>query len=267
MYELDEIKSSKGMHMAHLNIRSLSNKWENFKLHFSDENLHVLGVSETWLNDSLPNELFELSKNYILCRLDRSWKDIGTANIKKGGGVGLYIDSNLNSSDKDFNRFYCSNEHVECQWVSIKQNHSKLMLIGNLYRPPQGDVDNFIQYLENVFDDIEIDNIELFIMGDFNIDFLDKKDPKCKKLVELIKPLGLGQIIKEPTQPTINRGTCLDLFITNCDNISKAGACNINISGHLPILLTQKKIKTTQKRCTFTGRSYRNNNKDIFQYN
>ena len=119
MYELDEIKSSKGMHMAHLNIRSLSNKWENFKLQFSDKNLHVLGVSETWLNESLPNELFELSTNYILYRLDRCWKDIGSANIKKGGGVGLYVNSNLNSSNKDFNRFNCSNKHVECQWVSI----------------------------------------------------------------------------------------------------------------------------------------------------
>ena len=142
-----------------------------------------------------------------------------------------------------------------------------MILIGNLYRPPQGDVDQFIQYLEKVFDDIETDNIELFIMGDFNIDFLDKKDPKCKKLMELIKPLGLRQIIKEPTRLTINRGTCLDLFITNCDNISKAGVCNINISDHLPILLTHKKIKTPKKRCTFTGRSYRNYNKDIFQQN
>ena len=68
MYGLDEIKNSKGMHMAHLNIRSLQNKWENFKLHFMNSNLHVLGVSETWLNDKLPNEMFNLSRKFLFYR-------------------------------------------------------------------------------------------------------------------------------------------------------------------------------------------------------
>ena len=72
-----------------------------------------------------------------------------------------------------------------------------------MYRPPQGDIDSFIQHLENVFDNIDLDNIELFIMGDLNVDFLDKKDPKCKKLIELIKPLGLRQVIKNPFKTMI----------------------------------------------------------------
>ena len=136
-----------------------------------------------------------------------------------------------------------------------------------MYRPPQGDIEVFVQYLENVFDDIELDNIELFLMGDFNIDCLDKKDPKCKKLMDLIKPLGLRQLIKEPTRPTIDRSSCLDLFITNCDNISKSGVCDIIISGHLPILLTRKRAKSFKKKCTFIGRSYRRYNKNTFQQN
>ena len=136
-----------------------------------------------------------------------------------------------------------------------------------MYRPPQGDIDLFIDYLENVFDEIDLDSIELFLMGDFNIDFLDKKDGKCKKLLELIKPLGLRQLIKEPTRPTLNRSSCLDLFITNCDNISKSGVCDINISDHIPILLTRKRVKLPKKKCNFLGRSYRNYNKDLFQQN
>ena len=192
-------------------------------------------------------------------------KDPDSLTIKKGGGVGLYIDSNLRSSDKEFEKLNCSNKHIECQWVTIKQNHGKLVLIGNLYRPPQGDINNFIQYMENVLDSIEIDDIELFLMGDFNIDFLDKKDPKCKRVVELIKPLGFRQLNKEPTRPTLHTNSCLDLINTNCDNISKSGVINMNISDHLPILLTRKKIKTIKKKCTFTGRSYRHYNNDIFQ--
>ena len=48
MYELGEIKNSKGMHMVHFNIRSLTNKWENFKANFKDKNIHVLGISTTY---------------------------------------------------------------------------------------------------------------------------------------------------------------------------------------------------------------------------
>ena len=179
--------------------------------------------------------------------------------------MGLFIDSSLYSSDTNFARLNRSTKHIESQWVSIKQNHSKIILIGNMYRPPQGDVDIFIQYLENVFDDIDLDKTEIFLMGDFNIDFLDKKDVKCKKLIDMIKPLGLRQLIKEPTRVTLDRNSCLDLFLTNCDNISKAGVCDINMSDHLPILLTRKRMKTNKKKSNFTGRSYRRYEKNIFQ--
>ena len=231
---------------------------------FEDNNLHVIGISESWLHDSLPNGMFELP-NHNLYRLDRNWKDIDARNIKKGGGVGLFINKNLHSNDKDFEKLNCSSKHIECQWVSIKQNNCKKILIGNLYRPPQGDIDSFIRYLETVFDIIEINNVELFLMGDFNIDFMDKKDFKCKKLLELMKPLDLRQLIKEPTRPTIHKSSCLDLIFTNCDNICKAGVINMNISDHLPILLTRKNIKIAKPKCTFTGRSYRIYNKDNFQ--
>ena len=102
MYGLDEIKNSKGMHMAHINVRSLMSKWEHFKTTFKNSNLHVLGVSETWLNGNLTNQLFELSSNYIFYRNDRSWTDDNNATIKKGGGVGLFMNSDILSSDTDY---------------------------------------------------------------------------------------------------------------------------------------------------------------------
>ena len=94
--------------------------------------------------------MFELS-NYNLYSLDGSWKDIDSRNIKKGGGVGLYINSNLHSNDKDLKHLNCSSKHIECQGVSIKQNNCKLILIVNLYKLPQGNIDNFIWYLEKCF--------------------------------------------------------------------------------------------------------------------
>ena len=34
MYDLDEIRNLKGLHLAHLNVRSLANKWDNVKANF-----------------------------------------------------------------------------------------------------------------------------------------------------------------------------------------------------------------------------------------
>ena len=58
MYGLNDIKNSKGLHIAHLNIRSLMNKWETFKIQLGDNNLHIIGISESWLNDMIPSNLF-----------------------------------------------------------------------------------------------------------------------------------------------------------------------------------------------------------------
>ena len=71
MYGLNYIEMAKGMHIAHLKVSSLVNKWEVFKTQFMSSNLHSLGLSETWLNAKLPNELFELPNEFTLVRNDR----------------------------------------------------------------------------------------------------------------------------------------------------------------------------------------------------
>ena len=83
MYDLNDIYTAKGIHLAHLNIRSLPNKWEVFKTQFMSSNLHILGVSETWLNDKLPSEMFKLSNEYSLIRNYRKWTDERTLETKK----------------------------------------------------------------------------------------------------------------------------------------------------------------------------------------
>ena len=52
------------------------------------------------------------------------------------------------------------------------------MVIGNIYRPPQGNIDNFTQVLEDTLNSIDLNRTELYLMGDFNIDMLDKNFDK-----------------------------------------------------------------------------------------
>ena len=84
-------------------------------------------------------------------------------------------------------------------------------------------------------------------------------------MISLIKPSGLSQTIKNTTRYSRDKDSILDVFITNSNNIYDVGVCDINISDHQMILMTKGKSKTIPKKCTFTGRSYRNYNKNDFQ--
>ena len=265
MYGLNDIKEAKGIHIAHINVRSIANKWELLKINFMSANLHVLGLSETWLNGGLPNELYTLSNDYTLLRNDRSWLDDSGSQIKKGGGVAMYIKKNLDFSETSHSHLNTSNVNLESQWISIKQKNSKLILLGNVYRPPQGNIDAFIHVLETILSSLDLSKIELYIMGDINIDFNDKKNVSTKKIISSIKPYGLNQIIKNTTRYSRDKDSLIDVFITNSNCISNSGVCDVNISDHQMILLTRKRIRTRKRKCTFMGRSYRKYNKNEFQ--
>ena len=56
------------------------------------------------------------------------------------------------------------------------------MVIVNIYRPPQGNIELFIESLEIRLSNLNLDRVELFIMGDFNIDFLEKNNTNYKKI-------------------------------------------------------------------------------------
>ena len=265
MYDLNEICTAKGMHLAHFNIRSLVNKWDTFKIQCLSSNLHFIGLSETWLSDKLPNEIIELSNEYTLLRNDRKWCDEGFTEPKKGGGVAIYIKNNVNFSDTTYSHFNTSNINIESQWVLVTLPNSEPILVGNVYRPPQGSVDAFIQALDNIFNEIDATKFEIYIIGDINIDMSDKQNESQRKFVNFFKPLGLCQIIKSPTRFSTTKNSILDVCVTNSDFIKKSGVCDVNLSDHQMILITRKKTKFPKKKCTFTGRSYRKYNKNEFQ--
>ena len=121
VYGLDDIKNSKGIHIAHLNVRSILNKWETFQTQFENSNTHILGLSETWLNDRIPPNFLKLSNDFTFLRNDRNWIENNSNNIKKGRGVGLFINSKLNFCDLTFAESNWSKRDIECHWVTVRQ--------------------------------------------------------------------------------------------------------------------------------------------------
>lgn len=56
-FDLDSIKRTKGLKIVHVNTRSLLPKFPLFKDDFLDDKLDIIMVSETWVQQGLPNNL------------------------------------------------------------------------------------------------------------------------------------------------------------------------------------------------------------------
>lgn len=47
--------------------------------------------------------------------------------------------------------------------------YNKGIIVGVIYRPPNGDINLFGDYIENIFNKFNVPNKSVYIMGDFNI--------------------------------------------------------------------------------------------------
>ena len=256
--------NGKGLHFMHLNIRSLfnKNKFDMFKQQMSQSNIDVLCLSETWLKRALPSNIINIS-GYTVTRLDRSWEENG--HIKKGGGICMYIKNNLNFSDNSFCELNLSTINIEIHWISIKLTNLREIVIGNVYRPPQGDLKTFYRHINLCLDKLTSkNNRDIFMMGDFNINIDKASNKESKDLINLFNSFGLKQLIRETTRYGA-KNSCIDLIFTNSDYISKSGTLDLNFSDHQAVYVTRKKNKIINKKITFKGRSYKNYNKDLFQ--
>ena len=100
----DDRFKNKGLHLLHLNIRSLfcKNKFDMFKQQMTDSGIDVIGLSETWLKNGMHSNFVNIN-GYNLLRLDRNWSENGQ--LKKGGGVCLYVEDNILFSDNELTQW------------------------------------------------------------------------------------------------------------------------------------------------------------------
>ena len=253
----------KGLRVGCLNVRSLYNVFDLVKTTFQHSEFHVLGFSETWLNQNIDSSLVAM-ENYVLHRQDRKFVNVNNE-IKKGGGICLYVDKNIKTKSIHLNDANVSSCNIECQWIELCLEKQRNIVIGNLYRPPNGDPDEFIEYLENSIEGFNLDNKDLIICGDVNIDVLDKTNESTKKLIEFLSQTGLTNLIKTPTRFSNNKNSCIDHIYSNSYSIIDSGVLDVNISDHEFVYMVRKKLKSVHTKSEFTGRSYVNYIPDEFK--
>ena len=201
----------KGLKVLFWNTRSIYNKIDSVRLEITKTQPDILNISETWLNDSINNIEVDIP-GYNLLRYDRGRDELG--NIKRGGGLCTFVKIGLLCTELP--EYTIADKNIELSTVKYKLPFTRDIYVLNVYRPPNGDIDVFVDCIQQCTTELrDARNCDIFIGGDMNIDMLRPNTQSYKKISKFNKLNQLRQLIKTTTRPDSN--TCLDLIITNCD--------------------------------------------------
>ena len=101
-------------------------------------------------------------------------------------------------------------------------------------------------------------NLELWILGDLNIDYLARDNQDTKRYLECFKTNGIKQNIVDITRPFRNGGTCIYWIATSSPFIQTSGVCNQLISDHFPVYCVCKKRREHHRSSYVEARGYKN---------
>ncbi|EDO39781.1 predicted protein [Nematostella vectensis] len=182
--------------MACLNANSLSNHIDEIRIFMSvNSNVDVLAINETKIDDMISDQEVNIP-GYEIIRKDR----------KRGGGVCIYVKSNINYTIRDD----LNHEKLECITLEITKPRSRPFLVCTWYRRPEARVETFAHFEELVskFDALGLEN---YILSDTNCDQLRRPlDFPSRKLRNITDVYGISQLVTKPTRITPISKTLID---------------------------------------------------------
>ena len=148
--------------------------------------VHILSLSETWLNECWSDKIFAID-DYSLVRRDRS-------SGGRGGGTAIYVHSFITYRVR---HDLITDPALEYICVELKLPFTAPVLILNVYRPPSSNAEtdtSLATFIENYV----AQNKECFVLRDFNIITLFVRS-HSNRLLKSIHSLGLSQMVDKPT--------------------------------------------------------------------
>ena len=254
-HDVDIISDQKGLKIIHVNTRSVYNKLDELKVKL--RKFDVIVLTETWLTSATEDSVLQW-ENFQLVRQDRE-----TIRNKRGGGVCVYIKVPIDFEViNDFNDLLDNN--LEFVFVRLKPHMQKLINLIGVYRPPDGKPNEFVKHISCILNQVDRARSHLLVIGNFNLDYRNKRLVSNSKLDTLTSKHSLTQLIRENTRITDSSSTCIDLLFTDLPDVLESGVINYNISDHLPVFLVKKKIRNKIIKKETVGRSYLHYDREVF---
>jgi len=194
---------------AVVNARSINNKLPEFHHFISSYNLHVLCVSETWLDSTVPNSVIAPT-GYSVFRHDC---------LTRGGGVAVFSRNDVSVENVAIPQCF---EDIKVVCIDIKIKGSIYKIIG--YYRPSGFSTADYEYIQNsirCFQHLCSTHHTVVIMDDFNMPLVDwdlYSGPDTRMysaFLHFINNYGLHQYVNNPT-----RGDkILDIVMSSSDSL------------------------------------------------
>ena len=217
-HDIAECSSGKMSFSAlHCNIRSLSSNQDNFLHMLASFNFSfsLIGLTETKIR---------ADENPIMNVNIPGYNFVSEPSLSNAGGVAFYIRDNLNFSLRT--DLTVSNLDCDALWIEILTHGQPNVLCGVTYRHPNGNIDNFMNYINSKVSKIHLEEKMSLIMGDFNIDLL-KTNSLSDNFLNTLGSLFFQPQILQPTRITDHSATLI------IDNIFFNSIEHFVISGNL----------------------------------
>lgn len=225
LYEPDQLLEGHDFSVIHFNIRSLSKHHTDLiSLLSMSRCIHdIIGCSETWISNRTYTDALNLD-GYNLYHNDR---------LGRGGGVCLYVKSGLNVTVCD--NININDDSSDSLFIKIDIGNGKTLMAGIVYRPPESNINSFIEKLDETLHALHQTNC--IILGDFNINIL-KEDDHALNFLNTLHSFSFFPTITMPTRVTSTSQSLIDNIVTNIHNINmESGVVLSDISDHYSIVL------------------------------
>ena len=245
-----ELTERQHQYMAlHLNIQSLSAKFDELKLLLSElQNPGIkpdfILICESFLHDANAH-LFRLPGYNFICK--------NRVNMRRGG-VCMYINDSIQFNLRDDLAIF---EEGEFESIFIETaNTINTTIVGEIYRIPNTNSTLALARYDNILSKLS-NSPNVIIGSDSNFDLLqtDSHIPTTN-LLNLIFTNSFVSTITKPTRVTHTSATLIDNILVKSNNNSKvhSGIINTHISDHFPffcsILREGTKLKSQGSYCS-----------------
>ena len=110
-----------------------------------------------------------------------------------------------------------------------------------IYRSPRGNIKACIDRIQEIFSMRQNSKKEIRLLGDFNIDFLDRNQASRLNFNDSFLKYGCRHLKTNITRPGRHKSSCLDWIVTNSCFVIDSGCLDAMISGHFPVSAVRKK--------------------------
>ncbi len=165
-YSTQSLKNVCGITFACLNIQNIIRKIDDIRILVHGLDMDCLCLNESFLNSSISNGEISVD-GYTIHRADR------TRVSGKCGGGGLLIYAKNSRKFIGIDGSHIRTPHIESLWLKLYLKNAKCTHVGLVYRPPNGNLDECVNAINEQIETHEISNLDdVVLMGDFNVDVL-----------------------------------------------------------------------------------------------